>query len=29
MKVRVPQGAGLTRFLLSPFGKVLLVSVAS
>ena len=28
MKVRVPRGAGLTRFLLSPFGKVLLVSIA-
>jgi penicillin-binding protein 1B len=28
MKVRVPKGAGLTRFVLSPVGKFLLVSVA-
>src|SRR5437870_4792591 len=28
MKVRVPKGAGLTRFLLSPAGKILLASVA-
>ena len=28
MKVRVPKGARLTRFLLSPAGKTLLASVA-
>src|SRR5437588_10638690 len=28
MKVRVPKGARLTRFVLSPVGKILLASVA-
>src|SRR5436190_8542702 len=28
MKVRVPKGAGLTRFVLSPAGKILLASMA-
>ena len=28
MKVRIPQGAGLTRFLLGPAGRVLVVAAA-